>query len=116
MYSSFIGSTPLRAIITRRIIFSTIVQNIGEEIVTKSEELMHHIGDNLLSGDEITLHFDNLNCSIMTALLFIFASYHNFNMVYGTDKKLYMDSFAKNAKLFIMILFFIFTKNVESAL
>ena len=105
--ASFIGETPLRSLINRRVIFTTIAQNIGEEIVTKYTELVQHI------GNENTILLENsvFNCAIMTAMLFTIATYHNYNMVYGSR-----DSFAKNAKLIIMILFFIFTKNIDSVL
>jgi hypothetical protein len=50
-------------------------------------------------------------CAVMTTILFIIATYHNYNMVY--KREIYMDSFGKIIKLFIMIFFFTFTRDVD---
>jgi hypothetical protein len=94
--------TPLRNIVARGITINTIAQLYADEFVSS-------IMDNV-NSIEIT---DNklLMTATTTALFFAIATYHNLQMVY--NKKLYTISFSKNVKLVVLIIMFIFAKNVE---
>jgi hypothetical protein len=111
LLSAFIdgGFTPLRMMLKSRIIYSTILQKMSEEIVSKGEDVAEHIyefGEPDVVGVE-------LNECILTAFLFAVATYHNYNVVY--NKEVYSASFTQNVKVAVMMVLFILTKNVNSA-
>ena len=98
-------TTPLRNIVARGITINTISQLYSDEIVSTIMDTMNNVNS-----------IDNIDHKLFltattTALFFAIATYHNFNMVY--NKKLYMNSFAQNVKTLVLIIMFIFAKNVD---
>jgi hypothetical protein len=114
--SAFIdaGSTPLRNLVKGRILSETIMQNLVKETLNNGETAIEKISENLY-GDYNTLYQPNLSQVAFTCFLMIFATYHNYNMVY--NKTQYINSslvtFTQWCKIAIMVVFFVLSKNVE---
>ena len=96
--------SPLRDLLRLRIVSSTLLQNISDETLSKTEQIIQ------TAYNDDYLHID-MNQFILSGILFAIATYHNYNVVY--NKKLYLASFTQNVKLFVMIIFFIFAKNID---
>jgi hypothetical protein len=109
------GSTPLQNLLKGRILSQTIIENLVKESLTNGETTIQKITEQLY-GDYGTLYQPNLSQIGLTCFLMIFATYHNYNMVY--NKTQYINStllsFTEWSKIIIMVILFVLTKNVDS--
>ena len=114
MLFSFIeNGTPLKNLLKSRILFSTLLQNIKEETFSKSESIVQNVFEQLNDNSNLQLNLEQFS---LTFILLTIATFHNYNIIF--NKKIYttsLEQFTKNVKLFIMIILFILSKNVDTA-
>lgn len=115
LITSFINGplTPLRSLIKTRIVYSTLLNTIGEDTITRGGELIQKIGEELYNTPDLYNSID-IEQIMLTTVLFIIATYHNYNITY--NKTLYSLDFTQNTKLIVMIALMVLTRNVNSVL
>jgi hypothetical protein len=89
------------------------METIGEDTLTRGGEMIQKIGEELYNTPDIHIS-SNMEHIVLTTVLFIIATYHNYNITY--NKTLYSLDFTQNIKLVVMIVLMVLTRNVDSVL